>query len=152
MTFSFAYGDWARHKTRATASDLDAINWMHADAFDITDGWNLSQNTTTAENNMGWSSLKVDDIFTFAALNYAQFAVLMMNVPTSDPNDLTIIENRLNQFIAVGIMPVLRTISPGKAPVLGDPYNEALRALAQRLGLLIIDFSKKILLHRPNGT
>jgi len=93
---------------------------------------------------MGWSSLKVDNIFTFATLNDAQFAFLMMNVPTSDPNDLTIIENRVNQFIAVGIMPVLSTILPRTAPVfdvtLAEPYNEALRALAQRLSLLVIDF------------
>ena len=36
MTYTYAYGDWARHKTAATASDLDAINWMHAGVFPIS--------------------------------------------------------------------------------------------------------------------
>ena len=156
MSFSFAYGDWARQKTGATAADLDTINWMHAGVFDASDGWKLSSDGTTAMNNAGWGSGFIDNIFVSADLNDAQFAVLMMNVPTSDPNNLTIVENRINQFIAVGIVPVLSTIPPRTDPVfdtnLGNPYNDALRALAQRLSLPLIDFSKELLLRRPNGT
>ncbi len=156
MTFSFAYGSWARSGIGRTTTDQIAIDWMHAGAFDITDGWNLSQNGTTAQNNMGWGSTKVENIFTDTDLNDAQFAVLMMNVPTSDPNDLTVIEQRVDQFIAVGIVPVLSTIPPRTSPTfdtqLGEPYNEALRALAQQLSLPLIDFKKELILRRPNGT
>lgn len=35
---------------------------------------------------------------------------------------------------------------------LGNPYNTALRALAQQLELPLIDYSKEILLRRPDGT
>ena len=77
-------------------------------------------------------------------------------MPTLDPNNLTIVRNRIDQFIAVGIVPVLSTIPPRTAPDfdtnLGDPYNEALRALAQELSLPLIDFSKELLLRRPDGT
>jgi len=151
MTYSFAYGDWARHKTGATASDLDTINWMHAGAFDSTDGWSLSSDGTTAMNNAGWDSGFVDNIFVTADLNDAQFAVVMFNV-----NDLTFIKSRINEFIAAGIVPVLSTIPPRTDPVfdttLGEPYNEALRALAEELSLPLIDYSKEILLRRPNGS
>ena len=156
MTYTFAYGNWARNKTGATASDLDTINWMHAGVYDATDGWNLSQNGTTAMNNAGWGSGFIDTIFIAADLNDAQFAVLMMNVPTSDPTNLTIVRNRIDQFIAVGIVPVLSTIPPRTSPTfditLGNPYNEALRALAEELSLPLIDYSKEILLRRPDGT
>ena len=58
--------------------------------------------------------------------------------------------------MAVGIIPVLSTIPHGTAPVfdanLTGPYNEALRALVQRLSMPIIGFSEEIFLHRPNGT
>ena len=151
MTYSFAYGDWARHKTGATASDLETINWMHAGAFDSTDGWSLSSDGTTAMNNAGWDSGFVDNIFVTADLNDAQFAVVMFNV-----NDLTFIKSRINEFIAAGIVPVLSTIPPRTDPVfdttLGEPYNEALRALAEELSLPLIDYSKEILLRRPNGS
>jgi len=151
MTYSYAYGDWARHKTGATASDIETVNWMHAGVFDATDGWKWSSDGVTAINNANWGSAFIDNIFVSADLNDAQFAVIMFNV-----NDISFVENRINQFISAGIVPVLSTIPPrtdldynrDKA----DPYNAELIALAQKLSLPIIDYSKEILLRRPNGT
>ena len=156
MTFSYAYGDWARHThsgsaTGATVSDVETVNWMHAGVFDATDGWKLSSDGVTAMNNANWGSAFIDNIFVSADLNDAQFAVIMFNV-----NDITFVENRINQFITAGIVPVLSTIPPrtdldynrDKA----DPYNLELIALAEKLSLPIIDYSKEILLRRPNGT
>jgi hypothetical protein len=151
MTFTFAYGDWARHKTEATASDLDVINWMRAGVYDSTDGWSLSSNGITAMNNAGWGSGFVDNIFVDDGLRDAQFAVVMFNV-----NDIAIVESRINQFIDAGIVPVLSTIPPRTNLDFNrdyaDPYNLELYALAERLSLPIIDFSNEILLRRPNGT
>ena len=164
MTFTFAYGDWARKKDAATAtvSDLDVMNWMHAGAFDLTDGWYLSSanpttgdpavDNTTAMNNAGWGSAFVDNIFVDPDLNDAQFAVVMFNV-----QNITVVENRINEFINAGIVPVLSTIPPRISlndfnTNFADPYNLELHALAERISLPIIDFSKEILLRRPNGT
>jgi hypothetical protein len=151
MTYSFAYGDWARHKTGATASDLETINWMHAGAFDTADGWKWSSDGVTAMNNAGWGWGFVDNIFVDPVLNDAQFAVVMFNV-----NDITFVKSRINEFIAAGIVPVLSTIPPRTDLVYNrdkaDPYNLALYALAEELSLPLIDFSKEILLRRPNGT
>jgi hypothetical protein len=156
MTFSFAYGLWARSGTGGTTSDLDTITWMFGDA-NLNNGWDLSSGGVTAQNNMGWGNGKIDQIFVDPLTNDAQFAILMMNVPTSsDPTDLTIVEQRIDEFSAVGIVPVLSTIPPRTDPVfettLAEPYNAALRALAQQLSLPLIDYSKEILLRRPNGT
>ena len=152
MTFSFAYGDWARKKNAATAtaSDLEVMNWMHAGVGDLTDGWKLSSDGTTAMNNANWGFVD-NNFFANPDLIDAQFAVVMFNV-----NDITFVKSRINEFIDVGIVPVLSTIPPrtdidynkDKA----DPYNLALLALAEELSLPIIDFSKEILLRRPNGT
>jgi len=152
MTYSYAYGNWARHKTGATASDLDTINWMHAGTSDPAyDGWKLSSDGVTAKNNANWGWNFVDNIFVAPDLNDAQFAVIMFNV-----NDISYVKSRVNEFIAVGIVPVLSTIPPRANLDYNrdktDPYNLALYALAKELSLPIIDFSKEILLRRPDGT
>ena len=166
MTLSFAYGDWARKKdaATATASDRDVMNWLHAGIADLTDGWKLSSadpvdpknpdpavDNTTAMNFATWSSGFVDNIFVDPDLNDAQFAVVMFNV-----HNIMDVETRINEFIDAGIVPVLSTIPPrtnldynrDKA----DPYNLELYALAERLSLPIIDFSKEIYLRRPGDT
>jgi len=151
MSYSYAYGDWARKKTGATASDVEAINWMHAGVANLTDGWQLSSAGTTAQNNAGWGSGFVDNIFVNPALNDAQFAVIMFNV-----NDIAYVKSRIYQFIDAGIVPVLSTIPPRTNldynSTQTDPYNLALYALAEELSLPIIDFSREILLRRPDGT
>lgn len=153
MTFSFAYGDWARKKdaATATASDRDVMNWLHAGAADVTDGWQLSSDGITAMSNAGWDWGFVDNIFVDSTLNDAQFAVVMFNA-----SNITFVKGRINEFIAAGIVPVLSTIPPRTNldynRDVADPYNVALHALAQELHLPIIDFSKEILLRRPDGT
>jgi len=160
MTWSMAYGDWARKKdaATATASDLDTMNWMHAGAYDPADptvakadGWMWSSNGTTAKDNANWGSPFIDNIFVDPDLNDAQFAVIMFNV-----NDIAYVKSRVYKFIDAGIVPVLSTIPPRTNldynRDYADPYNLELYALAQELSLPIIDFSKEILLRRPDGT
>ncbi len=157
MSYSYAYGLWARNTNNgATAEDADTIAWIHANVNNDDNGWNWSSRGVTAMNNMGWWAGTIDDIYTDARLNDAQFAILMMNVPTSNPIDLSIVEQRVAEFIAVGIVPILSTIPPRTSATFdierGNPYNTALRALAQQLSVPLIDYSKEILLRRPNGT
>lgn len=151
MTYSFAYGDWARHKTGATVSDVEIANWMHAGASDTTDGWALSSNGTTAINNAGWGAF-IDSIIVDSSLNDAQFAVVMFNATTN----LAFVEGEINKLINVGIVPVLSTIPPRTDldynRDVADPYNVEILALAEKLSLPIMDYSKEILLRRPNGT
>ena len=156
MTYSFAYGDWARKKNPATstATDREVMVWMHAGAAkpdNVNDGWKWSSSGVTALNNANWASGFVDNIFVDPNLNDAQFAVIMFNV-----NNITFVESRVNEFINYGIVPVLSTIPPRTDLAYNrdkaDPYNAKLRVLAERLKLPIIDYSKEILLRRPNGT
>ncbi len=83
----------------------------------------------------------------------------MFNVPTSDPTDLAIVQQRVDEFIAAGIMPILSTIPPRKPGVGADynevyakPFNAALRLLAQANSLPLIDYYVEILLRRPEDS
>lgn len=157
MTFSFAYGVWARTGSGHTVDDQAIISWMHADTNDGNNGWNWSSQGITAVNNAGWGSSYVGNIPSDARFNDAQFAVIMFNVPDgNDPSNLSIVQQRVNEFIAAGIMPILSTIPP-RIPdpnfdfntVLAIPYNAALRNFAQANSLPIIDYYEEILLRRP---
>ena len=156
MSYSYAYGAWARSAVGATGDDVDGIMWMHADVFDPTNGWEWSSNGTTAQNNAGWWDGILDNVYTDSQLNDAQFAVVMFNVPTLNPNDLSIVQQRANELIDVGIVPILSTIPPRTDDTYNQqltyPYNAALLQLAQQMGLPIIDFAEEILLRRPNDT
>ena len=120
-------------------------------ACDPTEGLNRSSDGATAKEGAGWGSCFVDNIFVYPTLNDAQFAVVMFNAAP-----IANVENRIHQFIDAGIVPVLSTIPPRTNldfnRDFADPYNLELYALAERLSLPIIDFSKEILLRRPNGT
>ena len=151
MTHADANGRWARSGAGRTADDLDTILWMHADSYNIDNGWFYSSNGTTAMGGADWGWGFVDMIYTDPSLNDAQFAVLMFN-----STDINFVENRLNEFIAVGIVPVVSTIPPrtnlDSYVNISIPYNIALRALAEKLHLPIIDYEEEILLRRPDGT
>jgi len=129
---------------------------MYADSFNDNNGWDWSSGGVTAQNNMGWSNVKIDNIYTDTRLNDAQFAILMMNNPTSDTTDLSLIERRVNELIAVGIMPILSTVPPRTNITYVDtvtkPYNSSVRALAKRLSLPLMDYYQEIVLRRPDGT
>ena len=106
---------------------------------------------------MPWGSGVVDQILNntrSAPTNDAQFAVLMMNVPdASNPRNVAIVEQRVNQFIAKGIVPILSTIPPRTDPTfdrtLAVFYNDEIRSLAERLKVPLIDYDREILLRRP---
>lgn len=154
MTFSMAYGAWANGGQGQTSEDLSIINWMYGNVNDNRNGWYLSGAGVTANSSAGWGL--VDTVLNDSRATDAKIAVLMFNTPSSNPSDVSLVQTKINQLIAKGILPVLSTIPPRTAAnydaTIGDPYNNALRALAQQNSLPIIDYSKEILLRRPNGT
>jgi len=160
MTYSNAYGDWTRSGTGATSADQATINWLHAGISGYDNGWEFGTKSLTSMNGAGWWDGIVGNVIANADLNDAQFAVIMFNVPnSSDPTDLTIVLQRVNELIAAGIVPVLSTIPPRKPDpgfdfneVLAKPYNAALLAFAQANSLPIMDFYTEVELRRPNSS
>ena len=160
MTYSNAYGGWARSGAGATSSDQATINWLHATSFGYDNGWDFGTKLLVAWNNAGWGDANVDNLIPDARLNDAQFAVVMFNVPnSSNPADLAIVQTRVDQLIAIGIVPILSTIPPRKPDpgfdfneVLAKPYNIALRAFAEANSLPIMDFYTEVELRRPNSS
>jgi vacuolar-type H+-ATPase subunit F/Vma7 len=121
---------------------------MHAGTSGNINGWDLSSGGITAEGGMTWDNSKVDNIFTDPTINDAQFAVLMMNV-----HDINYVGQRIDQFIAAGIVPIISTIPPRDHPTYNtthaQPYNAEVRTLAQQKKIPLIDYWEEILLRRP---
>jgi hypothetical protein len=157
MTYSYAYGLWARNPNGGTVSDTDTAVFMRANVSDGGNGFDWSSGGTTAQNNGSWFHGFVGSIFTNSNLNDAQIAVIMFNIPDiADPQDLSVVLDRVNEFIAAGILPIVSTIPPRTDDPYNQqyayPYNEALHAFAEQQSLPIIDYAQEILLRRPNGT
>lgn len=168
MTVSRAFGHWAGGQGTvgwsapgATASDLATIAWAHLADWDVDDGFYLGGGIgLTAYSGTGWA----DDwtpVLDDSRVTSAQFGLWMLNNPSGSPGtpDLTIVQTRINQCFARGIMPILSSVPPRYAaefPTYDQdytiPYNVALKALARANALPFIDYYAEIVSRRPNGT
>jgi lysophospholipase L1-like esterase len=158
MTYSAAYGTWAREAAPAgaTTSDLATFQWLHTTANDASNGWNLSWQAVTANGGMGWQSPVIDSLLTDARTQDAQYVVWQLHTPDPNPGDVAEVERRILQYRAAGINSILTTVPPrvgaGYDDTITKPYNAALRALAQRLSVPLVDLYAEIDARRPNGT
>lgn len=158
MTYSAAYGAWAREATPAgaTADDRAALVWAHAGASGQANGWQLSWQAVTAAGGLAWQSPLIDGLLTDARTRDAQYAVWQLHAPDANPADVSEVRRRVQQFAAAGVVSVLTTVPPravaGYDAAVTIPYNAALRALARELQIPIIDLYEEIVLRRPGGT
>jgi len=157
MTYSYAYGLWARNPNGATTSDAATTVWMRANVNDGSNGFDWSSGGITAQDDGSWFHGFVGSIPGNPDLNDAQFAVIMFNTPDcSNPNNLDVILDRVNEFRAAGIVPILSTIPPRTDFNYNNtctyPFNDALLAFAEQHSLPIIDYETEIQLRRPNNT
>lgn len=158
MTVSQAYGAWAiaSPPAGATAEDRTALAWMRATEPAPANGWQLSWQAVTAANSLAWQSSLIDGLLTDVRTKDAQYVVWQLHTPDADPRNVSAVEARIKQFAAVGMVSVLTTVPPrvgaGYDDTVTKPYNAALRALAQRMGVPLIDLYAEIDARRPNGT
>ncbi len=72
ITYSNAYGSWARSGAGATSLDQEVISWMHADSSDSSlNGWVFSTKSTTSMNGAGWWDSVIDSVLGDASLRNA---------------------------------------------------------------------------------
>jgi hypothetical protein len=155
VSFDCDYGNWAAFGAGKTVSDIDTIAWMHGNKpFDASNGWFWSCSSLTAFNGALWTDSRIDNIWTNPNYNDAQFAVMMFNAVT----DLSIVQTRINQAIAAGIVPIVSAISPHYVynldynGIYNIPYNAALKQLAQANSIPFIDYYSEVLKRRPGDT
>jgi lysophospholipase L1-like esterase len=173
ITYSNPYGQWARYGKGRTNEDKAILKWMHAGANDATDGWYLARvDRPGGRSDTACSGIRADQMLAggkskMPALKdmlgkyQPQMVVLMLGTNDASANrkldaftgDMT---KAVDLVLGRGAICILSTIPPHpKRLELAASYNKALRDLAKKRGLPLIDFEAEILNRRPkdwNGT
>lgn len=169
ITYASPYSAWARAGDGRTEADREALKWMHAGARDDTDGWHLASfdHPEGGRSYTACGGIRADEMLaggkqrmpklTELLDRYKPQAVVIM-LGTNDASAGRSVdayrrdmETALDAILSRGIVPILSTIPPHvQRQALGASYNEALRAMAERLRLPLIDFEREILARRPS--
>jgi len=169
ITYSNPYGQWARYGQGQSAADKAALAWMHSGRDNDTDGWWLARfdHPAGGRGYTACSGIRADEMLAGGKQQMPpleklldtyrpQFAVYMLGT-----NDVTAgrsldayradVEKSLDLMIDRGIIPILSTVPPHPGHLKeSKAFNDALRTIARRRGLPLIDFEREILVRRPN--
>lgn len=174
ITHANPYGQWARGGEGRSAEDKAVLDWMHLGADDETDGWFLARydhpnggRSHTAAGGMRWDELLAGSKAGLPSLAemlktyQPQIVVLMMGTNDASAGRKTEdvardAETAVKTILDGGTICILSTIPPHiGSPERSKEYNEALRAVAKKHELPLIDYEREILKRRPddwNGT
>lgn len=168
ITYSNPYGQWARAGEGRTDEDRAALEWMHAGADDETDGWWLARfDHPDGGRSHTAGGLRADELLAGGKQGlpplkamlerYRPQAVVLM-IGTNDatagrPLDAyrADVAAAVDLILGRGAVCILSTIPPhpGK-PGVSKAYNEALRTLAEKRRVPMIDYEREILTRRPD--
>lgn len=175
ITYSNAYGAWARSGRGKTDSDTEILQWMHAGANDDTDGWYLAAfdvpkrgGSHTAVSGMRLVQALEGGFHGLPAMSeiikkYNPQVVILLLGTNDASADRPVedfradLEKAVKLILANHTIPVLSTIPPHihKQP-LALEYNKAIVELARQQKLPLIDLYGQILSRQPtpawNGT
>ncbi|HZN67736.1 MAG TPA: SGNH/GDSL hydrolase family protein [Tepidisphaeraceae bacterium] len=168
ITYANPYGAWARDGKGRTAADLAALKWMHAGARDDTDGWYLASfdHPDGGRSHTACGGLRADELLAGGKQGMPSLAEILdrytpqaavVMVGTNDASAGRTVDAYRRDMEAVveamasrGVVPIVSTIPPHvHRQELARSYNEALREIARRRGLPLIDFEREILARRP---
>ena len=169
IAYSNPYGQWARTGKGKTEEDREALAWMHSGSDDETDGWFLARfdHPDGGRSHTAAGGLRVDELLAGGKSNlpslesmlkaYRPQAVVLM-IGTNDATRGQALDKFLDPFtrcidliLKQGVVPIVSTIPPVHSRIeLSRSYNEAIRDLARRRSLPLIDFEREILQRRPN--
>jgi hypothetical protein len=174
ITHANPYGQWARAGEGRSEEDKAVLAWMHLGADDETDGWFLARydhpnggRSHTAAGGMRWDELLaggkagLPSLAELLKTYQPQIVVLMMGTNDASAGRTTEevakdAETAVKLILENGTICILSTIPPHVgSPERSQAYNEALRAVAKKHELPLIDYEREILRRRPddwNGT
>jgi lysophospholipase L1-like esterase len=175
ITYSNPYGQWARNGKGKTKADKAILAWMHAGTDNDLDGWWLARFDHPAEGRSytACGGLRADELLAGGKqglppltdlLDKYQPQVVVLMLGTNDataqrPVDAYRIDisRAIERMLKRGIVCILSTIPPHPhRPDTAKAYNVALRKLARKREIPLIDFEAEILKRRPgdawNGT
>ena len=169
ITYASPYSAWARAGEGRSDADRAVLRWMHAGASDDTDGWHLASfdHPAGGRSYTACGGIRADEMLAGGRQQmpklvelldqYKPQAVVLM-LGTNDASAGRSVEayrkdmqSIVDAMLARGIVPIVSTIPPHvHRRQLAASYNDALRALAERLRVPLIDFEREILNRRPS--
>ncbi|HJT33239.1 MAG TPA: GDSL-type esterase/lipase family protein, partial [Pirellulales bacterium] len=168
ITYSNPYGQWARAGQGHTDDDKATLNWMHTGRDDDSDGWWLCRfdHPDGGRSFTAAGGLRLDELLAGnkgldsldAMLAKYRPQVLVLMIGTNDVSQgRPVAEYRADLERAVqttlnrGVVLILSTIPPHHARrQQAAEYNQAIRQIAEKHSLPLIDFEREILTRRPN--
>lgn len=169
ITYANPYSAWTRAGEGRTDADRDVLKWMHAGANDDTDGWHLASfdHAAGGRSYTACGGIRADEMLAGGKQQMPKLADLLdrykpqVVVVMLGTNDASAgrpveaytkdMESVVDAMLTRGVVPIVSTIPPHvHRRELAASYNEALRALAERRRLPLIDFEREILTRRPS--
>jgi hypothetical protein len=171
ITYSNAYGQWARYGKGQTPADKAILKWMHTNGNKDEDGWYLAAFDVPDRGGSysAVSGMRLDQALAggFHGIEpmadiikkyNPQVVILMLGTNDASANRPVAayradLEKAVGLILANHTIPVLSTIPPHvRKQALAGQYNEAIVAVARRHKLPLIDFCGEILSRRPGMT
>jgi lysophospholipase L1-like esterase len=174
ITYANPYGQWATRGQGQTDDDKALLAWMRAGKNDDTDGWYLARfdHPSGGRSHTAAGGIRLDEMLAGGRggmpslaelLTKYQPQMVILMLGTNDASQGRKVEDyskdaetAVKTIIEAHSIPILSTIPPhiGREE-LAKNYNEALRGIARRHKLPLIDYEREILTRRPedwNGT
>jgi GDSL-like lipase/acylhydrolase family protein len=169
ITYANPYGQWARQGKGKTKADRDVLLWMHTHRNNKLDGWYLARvDRPGGRSDTAVSGIRIDQFLRggkggvpplrrIVKLYNPQVVVLMLGTNGVSANRAAYrykaeMEQAIKLFLDNGTVVVLSTIPPHyKHEQLGKEYNKALKGLARKHGLPMIDYYGQIVQLQPNN-
>jgi hypothetical protein len=174
ITYANPYGQWPRAGAGKTDEDKAILKWMHTGDDNESDGWWLARfdHPDGGRSYTACGGIRADEMLAGGKQKMPPFAKLLdtykprMVVLMLGSNDASAgrsveayaadMAKCVDLMLERGIVPILSTIPPHPGQrKRAESYNVALRELAKKRQLPLIDYEKEILKRRPddwNGT
>ena len=167
ITYANPYGQWARGKVGQTDRDKKILAWMHAGENSDRDSWHLAAvDVPGGRSQTACSGIRADEMLKGGRATMPPLAKILKKyrpqivVYMLGTNDATAnrpvkeyivdMHRAVDLMLKQGIVCILSTIPPHTAQrERAAEYNIALRRLAAKKGLPLIDFEQEILMRRP---
>ena len=168
------YGQWPRGGEGKTAEDKAVLKWMHLGADDESDGWWLARfdHPDGGRSYTACGGIRADEMLAGGKqhmppldklLDTYKPRIVVFMLGTNDASAGRSVEayqadiaKSIDLMLERGIIPILSTVPPHPGrPDTAKAYNDALRKLAKKREIPLIDYEQEILKRRPddwNGT
>jgi hypothetical protein len=174
ITHANPYGQWPRGGEGKTAEDKAILKWMHVGVDDDSDGWWLARfdHPDGGRSYTACGGIRADEMLAGGKqhmpsldklLDTYKPRMVVFMLGTNDASTGRSVETyqadmakSIDLMLERGIIPILSTIPPHPGrPDTAKAYNDALRKLAKKREVPLIDYEQEILKRRPddwNGT